>query len=175
MVQGYDQSFSQAVSFADNAPQKLNAAAAEVFGLSGELETGGVRQIFEAGSNAKILARYPHGEAAIARIPIGKGAIYYSGSLLEERSYARLLEALFRDTGITRPVRIRRIAGGDDFAPLGSRKLLYVVNYNSSPARLGIDAAPGLFTKLLDLREQHEIRGAEVTVPAHQTAIYEMF
>jgi hypothetical protein len=61
------------------------------------------------------------------------------------------------------------------FAPLGSRKLLYVVNHNPAPARLGVDAAPGRVSHLLDLRDGIEIRGAEITVPAHQTAIYEMF
>src|SRR5258708_4791060 len=47
MVQGYDQSFSQAPSFADGAPQTLSAAGAEGFGAIGELKTGGVRQIFD--------------------------------------------------------------------------------------------------------------------------------
>jgi len=181
VVQGYDQSFSQAATFADDAPQQLISAGAEDFGPIGELKTGGVRQIFEAKSNAKVLARYSHGEPAIVQTPAGKGIIYYSGSLLEERSYARLLEAIFREAGITRPVRMRRVGGGDGhniearFASLGSRKLLYVVNYNPAPARLGVDAGPGRVSRLLDLRDGNEIRGAEITVPAHQTAIYEMF
>jgi len=181
MVQGYDQSFSQAATFADDAPQQLVAAGAEGFGPIGELKTGGVRQIFEAKSNAKVLSRYSHGEPAIVQMPAGKGIIYYSGSLLEERSYARLLDAVFRQAGVTRPVRMRRVGGGDAhniearFAPLGSRKLLYVVNYNPAPARLGVDAAPGRISHLLDLRDGIEIRGAEITIPPHQTAIYEMF
>jgi beta-galactosidase GanA len=181
VVQGYDQSFSQAVTFVDDAPQRLGAAGAEVFGSIGELETRGVRQIFEVKSNAKILFRYSHGEPAIVQVPVGQGAIYYSGSLLEERSYARVLEALFREARVTRPVRLR-MAGGEDarsvearFALLGNRKLLYIVNFNSIPTRLRIDAAPGLFSSLLDLRDHHDIRGLEITVPAHQTAIYEMF
>lgn len=181
MVQGYDQSFSQAATFADDAPQRLTAAGAEGFGPIGELKTGGVRQIFEAKSSAKILARYSHGEPAIVQMPAGKGIIYYSGSLLEERSYARLLEAVFREAGVTRPVRMRMAGGGDAwnvearYAPLGRRKLLYVVNYNPTPARLGVDAGPGRINHLLELRDGSEIRGAEITVPAHQTAIYEMF
>ena len=112
---------------------------------------------------------------SIVRIPARKGVIYYSGSLLEERSYARLLEALFREAGVTRPVRLRMAGGGDPwniearFAPLGNRKLLYVVNYNPAPARLGLDAVPDRVSHLLDLRDGNEIRGAEITVPAHQT------
>ena len=181
MVQGYDQSFSQAATFADDAPQRLMAVGAEGFGPMGELKTSGVRQIFEAKNNAKVLARYSHGEPAIVQMPTGKGIIYYSGSLLEERSYARLLEAVFREAAVTRLVRMRMVGGGDAwniesrFAPLGSRKLIYVVNYNPSPARLSADAAPGRVNHLLDLRDGKEIRSAEITVPAHQTAIYEMF
>jgi len=180
MVQGYDQSFSQAITFADDAPQKLIAVGAERFGSIGELEARGVRQIFEMNGKTITLARDAHGEPAIVQIPAGKGVIYYSGSLLEERSYARLLEVLLRDARVTRPVRMR-MTDGDAwniearFAPLGSRKLLYIVNFNDRQARLGIEAAPGFFSSLVDLREQHEIRGSEVNVPAHQTAIYEMF
>ncbi len=180
MVQGYDQSFSQAVTFTDDAPQTLTPAGTEGFGSIGELEARGVRQIFEANGNTKTIARYPHGENAIVQIPSGKGFIYYSGSLLEERSYARLLEALFHEARVARPVRMRMIGGRDAwniearFALQGSRKLLYIVNYDSTPARLAVEATAGMFRSLLDLREQQEIRGAEVTVPAHQTAIYEL-
>jgi hypothetical protein len=49
------------------------------------------------------------------------------------------------------------------------------VNYNPAPARLGVDDASGRVDHLLDLRDGIEIRGAEITVPADQTAIYEMF
>jgi len=181
MVQGYDQSFSQAATFADSAPQQLMTAGAEGFEPIGELKTGGVRQIFEMKGNAKILARYTHGEPAIVQMPAGKGLIYYSGSLLEERSYARLLETVFREAGITRPVRMRMVGGGDSrniearFAPLGSRKLFYVVNYSPAPARLAVDSAAARVSHLLELRGGKEIRGVEITVPAHQTAIYEMF
>jgi hypothetical protein len=181
MVQGYDQSFSQAATFADNAPEQLMSAGAEGFAPMGELKTGGVRQIFEVKSNAKVLARYSHGEPATVQMPVGKGTIYYSGSLLEERSYGRLLEALFREAGVTRPVRIRTVGGGDAwniearFAPFGSRKLLYVVNYNSAPSRLNVEAAAGRISRLLDLRNGSDIRADEIIVPARQTAIYELF
>ena len=115
------------------------------------------------------------------QMAVGQGAIYYSGSSLEERSYGRLLEDLFREARVTRPVRLRIIGGGDAwniearFAPLGNRKLLYLVNYNSTPKRVRVDAGPGFFSSLLDLRDHHDVQGAEITLPAHQTAIYEMF
>ena len=164
-----------------DTPQKLSLTRTELFGSIDELETRGIRQIFEAKSNATILFRYSDRGPAIVQMPVGQGAIYYSGSSLEERSYGRLLEALFREAGVTRPVRLRMVGGGDvwnieaRFAPLGNRKLLYIVNFNPIPKRMSIDAAPGFFSSLLDLRDHHDVRGAEITLPAHQTAIYEMF
>ncbi len=181
MVQGYDQSLSQSVAFVDDTPQKLSPTRTEVFGSIDQLETRGIRQIFEAKSDAKILFRYSDGGPAIVQMAVGQGAIYYSGSSLEERSYGRLLEDLFREARVTRPVRLRIIGGGDAwnievrFAPLGNRKLLYLVNYNSTPKRVSVDAGPGFFSSLLDLRDHHDVQGAEITLPAHQTAIYEMF
>ncbi|PYU68159.1 MAG: hypothetical protein DMG49_16740, partial [Acidobacteria bacterium] len=181
MVQGYDQSLSQSVAFVDDTPQKLSPTRTEVFGSIDQLETRGIRQIFEAKSDAKILFRYSDGGPAIVQMAVGQGAIYYSGSSLEERSYGRLLEDLFREARVTRPVRLRIIGGGDAwniearFAPLGNRKLLYLVNYNSTPKRVRVDAGPGFFSSLLDLRDHHDVQGAEITLPAHQTAIYEMF
>jgi beta-galactosidase GanA len=181
MVQGYDQSFSQQATFADDAPQTLSAAGGGELAAIGELKTSGIRQIFDVKGNARIVSRYPHGEPAIVQMPAGKGVIYYSGSLLEERSYGRLLEALFREAGVTRPVRIRTVGGGDAwniearFAPFGSRKLLYVVNYNSAPSRLNVEAAAGRVSRLLDLRNGSDIRADEIIVPARQTAIYELF
>ena len=52
-----------------------------------ELKARGVRQTFDAKGN--VLFRYSSNEPAIVRIPVGQGVIYYSGALLEERSYAR--------------------------------------------------------------------------------------
>ncbi|MFN7994315.1 MAG: beta-galactosidase [Bryobacteraceae bacterium] len=180
MVQGYDQSFSQAATFADDAPQRLIPGDADGFGVIEELKTGGVRQVIAVKEGAKILARYSSGGPAIVQAPAGKGFIYYSGSELEEHSYARLLESLFHEAGVARPVRVRRMERDSRniearFAPLGSRKLLYVVNYNSEPARLKVDIVTGSIRYLLELREGKEIRGAEIEVPANQTAIYEIF
>ncbi len=173
MVQGYDQSFSQAATFADAAPQTL---AADV----GELRTNGIRQTFEPQRDVKILAKYPTGQPAIVQIAMGRGVIYFSGCFLEEQSYARLLDRLFNEAGVQRPVRLQMAGGGGlgnieaRFAPLGSRRLLYVVNYNSTPARLRVTAAAGV-NRLLDLRGNKEIAGAEIDIAAHETAIYEMF
>jgi hypothetical protein len=61
------------------------------------------------------------------------------------------------------------------FATAGNRKLLYVVNFNDRPVRLSINAPAGLFTSLLDLRDGHDVQEARITLPAHQTGIYEMF
>src|SRR5438034_4942540 len=105
MVQGYDQSFAQAVTFGSGAPEKLLPAGTEAFGSIGQLEARGVRQNFELQGKAAILFRHPGGGPAVVEMPVGKGAIYYSGSSLEERSYARLLDTLLDKTGVTRPAR----------------------------------------------------------------------
>jgi beta-galactosidase GanA len=179
MAQGYDQSFSQSVTFGDDSPQKLSAAGTEGLGANRELEARGVRQTFDVKGN--VLFRYSNNEPAIVRIPVGKGVIYYSGVMLEERSYGRLLDALLLEAKVTRPVRVRMLDGGDKwniearFAMAGNRKLLYVVNFNDRPVRLSINAPAGLFTSLLDLRDGHDVQEARITLPAHQTGIYEMF
>ena len=51
-----------------------------MIGSIGELETRGVRQIFEVKSNAKILFQYSHGEPAIVQVPVGtvKSRVYYA-------------------------------------------------------------------------------------------------
>jgi len=181
MVQGYDQSFSQTVTFGNDAPEKLLPAGTEAFGSIGQLEARGVRQNFELQGKAVILFRYPGGGPAVVEMPVEKGAIYYSGASLEERTYARLLDALLDKTGVTRPVHLRALDGRDRwkiearFARLGNRKLVYIVNFNPVPVRLNIDAPPGFFSDLLDLRDQHETRRGPIAVPARQTAIYEMF
>jgi len=181
MMQGYDQSFSQEDTFENNAPEKLLPTGTEAFGSIGQLEARGVRQNFELRGKAVILFRYPAGGPAVVEMPVEKGAIYYSGSSLEERSYARLLDALLDKTAVTRPVRLRTLDGRDKlkiearFARLGNRKLVYIVNFNPVPVRLNIDLPPGFFTALLDLRDQHETQRGPITVPARQTAIYEMF
>jgi len=175
LVQGYDQTFSQTATFADSAPQRLTSSAL------GELKTSGVRQLFTAKGDVKVLAQYATGEPAIVQMPTGKGVVYFSGSLLDAQSYARLLDDLFRESSVTRPVRLRMAGGGDmhkieaRFAPLGTRRLLYVVNYNSTPARLKVEAAKGRIGHILELRDSQEIAGAEISIPANQTAIYEMF
>jgi hypothetical protein len=179
MAQGYDQSFSQAVTFADDAPQKLTTAGTERLGAIRELEARGVRQTFEV--KGGVLFRYANNEPAIVRIPLGKGIIYYSGGMLEERSYARLLDAVLLEAKVARPVRVRALDNGDKwnvearFASAGNRKLLYIVNFNDRPVRLSIDAPAGSSSSLLDLRDSHEVQGVQITLPAHQTGIYEMF
>ena len=141
------------------------------------MEARGVRQTLDAKGN--VLFRYSNNEPAIVRIPAGKGVIYYSGAMLEERSYARLLDAVLVEAKVARPVRVRPLDGGDKWNVearfAGNRKLLYVVNLNDRPARLSINAPSGLFTSLLDLRGGHALQGAHITLATHQTGIYEMF
>lgn len=172
MVQGYDQSFAQQVTEVDSAPVKLKPEG---------IEAQGVRQRLRVPAAARVLHQYPDGSPAVVRLPQDRGAIYYSAASLEERSYARLLEAVFQDAAIARPIRLRHAATEGPWrveARLpadGRRKLLYAINYLDTPARFRLSPPPG---ELRDLRapgtEVHLAGDAEIEVPARQTAIWEV-
>ena len=82
---------------------------------------------------------------------------------------------------MTRTVRVHPVDSADKrniearFARSGDRRFLYVVNFDNTPARLRVQAPPEFFSTLQDLRERRPIIGDEITIPAQQTAIYEMF
>lgn len=180
MLQGYDQSFTQGVTFADTA-FRLKPSGAVWARSIGELEGRGVRQILKADGKAETLFHFADGSPALFRVPVGKGTVYYAGSSFEGRSYTRLLDALFEDAGVTRTLRVRALKGTDKwkiearFARLGTRRLLYIANFNRISARLRLEVPRGPSPLLHDLREGREITGGEITLPARQTAIYEMF
>ncbi|HEX8985365.1 MAG TPA: beta-galactosidase, partial [Bryobacteraceae bacterium] len=140
MAQGYDQSFSEQVTFADAAPLVLKPATGASASL-GELTARGVRQNVSTGNGAEVLFRFPDGKPAILRVALGRGAAYYSAAALDEPGYARLLESLFTEAGVHRPVRVRSLDGPVEarFVAAGNRKLLYVVNWNERPARLRVE------------------------------------
>jgi beta-galactosidase GanA len=170
MVQGYDQSFAQDVTFTGVAATKL----------SGDfpLESRGVRQIIAAGPNAEVRFRYPDGQPAIIRVPLGTGAVNYVASSLEPRGYARLLDLLFTEAKVNRPVRVRADSKWQiesRFAQSGKRRLLYISNFNSKPAALTLDAGAATIRSLHELREDRAVVGNQVTVPGRQTTIYELF
>lgn len=179
MVQGYDQSFSQGVTFADSS-SRLQPSAASSRSL-GELEGRGLRQFLKADRTAETLFQFANGSPALLRVPLGRGAVYVAATSFEGQSYARLLDALFDEAGVSRTVRVRVLGGADKwkiearFARSGNRRLLYVVNFKSVPAHLRVEAPAGFFSALYDLREGREIRGGEITLRGGQTAIYEMF
>jgi beta-galactosidase len=181
MTQGYDQSFSREVAFTGGTSEKLKAAGSGEFQTVGELETSGVRQTVETIGAIDTLYRYPDGKPAIVRRALGKGVADYAASSLEERSYARLLEKLAADAGVTRPVRIR-VAGDSGtwnvearFTRLGTRRLLYVANFNSHPVRLDLSSTSGAIGRVEELRDSVALRGSRITVPGHGTNIYELF
>ena len=71
MVQGYDQSFSQEVTFAESAfPMKPsdNAFARSL----GELEGRGVKQTLKTGAAAETLFRFSDGSPALLRAPLAR-------------------------------------------------------------------------------------------------------
>ena len=126
MVQGYDQSFSQDVTYVDDAAVRLTGTP----GTPGPLQARGVRQVVAAAAPGTILYRYPDGSPAIVRTRLGNGAVTYAACSIDSRSYARLLDSLFDEAKVNRQARVR---GADTwrvearFARAGNRKLLYVV------------------------------------------------
>jgi hypothetical protein len=171
MVQGYDQSFSEDVSLDAGAPLKL--APGPRMSSVGALETGGVRQVIQVAGQPEVLYRQPDGSPAIVRILLGRGAIDYAACSLEQQGYARLLDALFDEAGLARPVRVvpNRIVEAR-FARLGDRRLLYVANLSARPVRLKVGT--GSINVLEELRDQRSIRGSEIELPGRQTGIYEI-
>lgn len=170
MTQGYDQSFSEEMKITGEARAALEPAAAG----HAAIESRGVRQEFRA-TGAATEFRYAGAGPAIVRVPMGRGAVWYSGASLEARGYARLLDRLFDDAGIHRPVRVRSETPGrwriEARLAAGPRKLLYVVNHENAPVRLRLEAPAGWYTEIHDLRARRE--ASEIAVPARQTGIYE--
>jgi beta-galactosidase len=179
MVQGYDQSFSERVAYSEGPALTLKPAGGAVAAV-GELKTRGVRQSVTASPDSEVLFRYPNGGAAVVRKTLGRGAVYYAAASLEPEAASRLLEYLFGEAGVKRPVRVRPLDGTPQglvearFAEAEGRKLLYVVNSGERPVRLRVEAAPELFARLRELRGRTEIEGREIEVPARQTLIYEL-
>jgi hypothetical protein len=142
------------------------------------LDTRGVRQIVAASPGAEVRFRDPDGHPAIFRVPLGAGAVHCVASSLEPRGYARLLDLLFTEAGVTRPVRVRADSKWQieaRFAQSGTRRLLYITNFNSKPAMLAIDTGAATIRSLHELRDDRVLAGNHVTVPARQTMIYELF
>ena len=178
LVQGYDQSFSHHVVFADDAPVTLEPAAGSRLSASGALKTRGIRQEIQTDAGAEKLFAYPDGRPAVVRIARGSGAIYYAAASLEDQPYAALLDALFEDAGVTRPVRVTSLESGaprnieSRYVDAAGRKLLYVVNFGEKAASL---RARGPFTRLRELRSKTDGSGAAISIAAGETRIYELF
>ena len=60
------------------------------------------------------------------------------------------------------------------FARAGSRKLLYVTNFNPQPVSLTVDAGSEWLGGLQELRANRHVEGKGIVVPARQTEIYEL-
>ncbi|MGE5646538.1 MAG: beta-galactosidase [Acidobacteriota bacterium] len=173
MVQGYDQSFSQSVEMREVKPEKLRPSGAL---STGELVTGGVRQsIALTGGGATPVFSYSDGSPAIVRTPTGRGTIWYSAASLDERSYARLLDALYSEAGVTRPARIRGAAGKVEarYATLGDRRLLYVINFDDRPTTLTVELDGKPVHTLRELRSQTE-NAIPLHLAARETRIFEI-
>jgi hypothetical protein len=179
MVQGYDQSLAQDVEIVDAASVRLTPAGGTAAGV-GEIEAAGVRQRLQAAGPAEVLFRYADGGAAIVRAALGRGAVYYSGASLELRGYSRLLDMLFEEAGVARPVRIEGTPADawkieSRFARLGSRRFLYAINFSDAPVRLRVAAPDGFCNSVYDLRERRGLDPSGISLQARQTGIFEVF
>ncbi|MCW5982891.1 MAG: beta-galactosidase [Bryobacteraceae bacterium] len=173
MAQGYDQSFSEQVEFSDAAGLALKPAAAN----RPPLKTAGVRQAIAVSAPARSLYAYPNGGPAVVEAPLGSGAVIYSAASLEERDFSRLLDGVFDDAGIARPIRVRSDEGWMIEARLarsGDRTLLYAINFHDQPVRLRLESAGGRIETALDLRGHPPSPGPIAPLAAKQTAIYEL-
>jgi hypothetical protein len=171
LQQGYYQSFSKEVEFAKTAALTLKPRPGELADL-GELKARGLRQSVSASGDAAVLFEYPDGSPAILSSALGKGKVYYCAAALEGGDYGRLLDSLFRNAGVERPVRVHAPSGVEArFARLGNRRLMYVVNPGDKAVRLRIEAK---FARLTDLRDGVTSDGPFATVPTRQTALYEL-
>ena len=175
LVQGYDQSFSRQVTFADSAPVVLKAVGSPAETLA----TRGMRQKIAVGVNAETLFEYPDGSPAVVRMPVGRGAVYYSAASLERQAYSRLLDVLFEKAAVARPIRVRAASGQNQgevecrLAELGGRRLLYIANLDDRPARLRLDG--GNVKRAYELREGVRTPLDRFVVRAGTTNIYELF
>ena len=170
MVQGYDQSFSQAVDFANHGAEDLVPAASSKLG---SLRAEGVRQKITVTPDVKVLYRFPNGSPAIVSKTLGSGTVTYSAASLNPESYSRFLDTLFESAKITRPLRVHANSPVEArYATLGSRRLLYLTNFRNAPAEVTVD--PNI-QSMQELRAGLTIHGNRVTVPAKQTLILEVF
>ena len=180
MVQGYDQSFAQDVAFGEAASERLTPAGNTLRGV-GDLNTAGIRQTIEPAAGVETVFRYPDGKPAIVQSRVGKGVVTYAASSMNDNGYARLLDSLASEAGVSRAVRVRLLGHSAGpgvearFAQLGERQLLYIFNANAQPAEVRVERAAAPVRSISELRGSKVTQGSDVTVPAHQTNVYELF
>ena len=174
MTQGYDQSFSQDVAFTSGSRQKLRVPLWD--GM--ELETGGVSQKLRLTGDAESIANFSDGGAALARTRTGRGVIYYSAASLTSKSYWRLLDRIFQDANVTRPVRVRDADNPEAwelearYVVSGKRRLLYVTSHKNGPLNVELQLPPKDTATLFDLRNRTTVES--ITLPSRETGIYEL-
>lgn len=173
MVQGYDQSFSQSVQFEAEKQEALTPVNA-----GSQLTSGGLRQVMRIDANAIARYRYSDGTPAIASRRLGKGTIDYASCNFEKDSYSRLLDSMFTDAGVSRPIRLLGSKTRDveaRYAHLRSRELFYVFNQQNESVQLKVEIPGRSLHSMQDLRDQKVISGEVISIPPQQTSIFELF
>ena len=114
------------------------------------------------------------------RSRLGNGVVDYVAASLEERGYAALLEACAGNADVSRPIRVRMLGGETKwgvearFARLAGRRLFYISNFNPRPVGVSIDSQSEPVEAITELPGSTVFRGRQVTLPAHQTKVYEL-
>lgn len=130
-VQRYDQNMERAVRFGRGVEKSATAAIPGAASFA--LRTAGAFQQVEA-PGARIAAADEEGWPLLLARPHGQGEIWYASGMPDEASLTGLLDALFDESGIDRPLRVtdpqgNRLAGVE--ARLVRRKhddLVYIAN-----------------------------------------------
>lgn len=179
LQQGYDQTFSENVSFATTPRVATKAAPGGALRSLAELVVEGGHQRLELSGGAKPAFLYPDGGAALAFARYGKGSFYYAAGRLEEHDFSRLLDHLFSDAGVKRDFRTRvdqpaswKIEARP--AMLGERRLQAITNHNATPAMVRIVNSKGDAVPCRELRGEKDHPDGRISLAIGETVLCEL-
>ena len=141
---GFLQGEVEEVRFSDVPRTQIHAEAGAFGAQALELKGAGTVQELRLSAPAKAMATFADGMAAIAVVQRGKGKLYYLASPLEPSSMTALLDRLYLETGVLRPLVARCKDGSlpSDFECRsvieGDRLLFYVMNLGNQAATVEV-------------------------------------
>ena len=154
----YDQTLRQSIVSSGTDNREITTLPCEEFGKAPLAFSGrGIVQTLVAGEGSVELARFTDGRTAIIRHTLGRGKVYCLAMPLDPQSYARLVDRLFENANISRPVRFtdsedRRIwkVEGRSLRQDGDW-LIYLINHGDITAMVKL-TLPAMPLSLKDLR-----------------------